>query len=176
MHKWFVNNIKFAPGQPKQPMKAASKAAESYGFSRQQTNDSMSSISISIMTPSEASELSQESFKGPERHVSFRQQPDESALTFSISLKSSNAASSYLICQTALFNPEWMRSQNSKLFRCSCSNCDELDYTCKFTNHHFLSYKPIETDMTFCSGSSKHFCTHHDWSTNMGDPCIFKGF
>ena len=142
MHKWFVNNIKFTSEQPMQPMKAANKTAESYAFSRQQTNESVSSMSISIMTPSEASELSQEGFEGPERHVSFRHQPDESELTFSISLKSSNAVSSYLICQTASFNPEWMQSQNSKLFHCSCGNCDELDYTCKAPNHYFLCNKP----------------------------------
>ncbi|KFY33108.1 hypothetical protein V495_08425 [Pseudogymnoascus sp. VKM F-4514 (FW-929)] len=148
MHDWFVTNIKFASDGPKQPKKTAGNikiasmrpkgpmpapgpvnAAGSYGFAMQQTNDSMSSLSISIVTPSEGSSLSEADFEGPERHVSFRKQSDEEELTFSISLKSSNIASAYLICPKASFNPEWMRSLDSKLFRCLCRNCVELDYT-----------------------------------------------
>lgn len=142
MHDWFVSNIKDAPEQPKQPKKAARRPAQPYatapyGFSRRETSESASSMSISIMTPSEASDLSEANFEGPDRNVSFSRQPDEEELTFSISLKSSNAASSYLICRRASFNPEWMRNQDSKLFHCCCTNCNELDYTRKFSINRF---------------------------------------
>lgn len=147
MHEWF-KSMKLSSAEPKKRKKPANRtlplyaaapyAAASYGFSRKKTNDSVSSMSISIMTPSEVSELSDADIEPLEREVSFRRQSDEEELTFSISLKSSNAASSYLICQAASFNPEWMRKQDSKLFHCSCGNCHELDYTCK-------PQTPIET-------------------------------
>ncbi|OBT69915.1 hypothetical protein VE03_00434 [Pseudogymnoascus sp. 23342-1-I1] len=129
MHEWFMSNIKYASEESKEPKKVVYKAAAPYGFTRKETTESVSSISISIMTPSEASEPSEADIETPERHVSFGQQPGEDGLTFSISLKPSTVASSYLICQTASFNPDWMRNQDSKLFHCSCKNCDELDYT-----------------------------------------------
>ncbi|KAL5345585.1 hypothetical protein ACLOAV_009339 [Pseudogymnoascus australis] len=133
MHEWFMTNIKLASGEPKEPKKAPYKFAVPYDFSRQQTNESMSSISISVMTPSEASEQPEEpsdaDIEGPERHVTFGKQSEEEKLTFSISLKPSNVASPCLICPTASFNSDWMRNQDSKLFRCSCKSCDELDYT-----------------------------------------------
>ncbi|OBT77855.1 hypothetical protein VF21_03261 [Pseudogymnoascus sp. 05NY08] len=137
MHEWF-KSMKVSSEEFKKPKKAANRtvplyaaapyATASYGFSRKKTNDSVSSMSISIMTPGD-SELSDAEIEPPERNVSFRRQSHENELTFSICLKSSNAASSYLICQAASFNPEWMRKQDSKLFRCSCGNYHELDYT-----------------------------------------------
>jgi hypothetical protein len=140
MHEWF-KSMKLSSEELEKTKKAASRtvplyaaapyAATSYGFSRKKTNDSVSSMSISINTPSEVSELSDADIEPLERDVSFGRQYDEEELTFSISLKSSNAASSYLICQAASFNPDWMRKQDSKLFRCSCGNYHELDYTCK---------------------------------------------
>ncbi|OBT90159.1 hypothetical protein VE02_00880 [Pseudogymnoascus sp. 03VT05] len=138
MHEWF-KSMKLSSEEFKKPKNAANRtvplyaaapyAAASYRFSRKQTDDSVSSMSISIMTPNEVSELSDAEIEPLERGVSFRRQSDEEELTFSISLKSSNAASSYLICQTTSFNPEWMRKQDSKLFHCSCGNYHELDYT-----------------------------------------------
>lgn len=153
---------------------AASKAAAAYGFSRRQTNDSASSMSISIMTPSETSELSEADFDDPERQVSFRRQHDEDELTFSISLKESNVASSHEVCSTASFNPEWMRSQDSELFCCSCGNCDGLDYTCKSPKPPFPLLELPEPNLIPSSGSCKHFRPHHGWSANMDDPCIFE--
>lgn len=144
MHEWF-KSMKLSSEELKKPKKAANRTvplyaaapyvAASYGFSRKKTNDSVSSMSISIITPSDDSELSDADIEPLERGVSFRRQSDEDELTFSISLKSPNAASSYLICQAASFNPEWMRKQDSKLFHCSCGNCHELDYTCKHQIH-----------------------------------------
>ncbi|KFY30143.1 hypothetical protein V494_08248 [Pseudogymnoascus sp. VKM F-4513 (FW-928)] len=136
MHEWFVTNIKFASEESKGPRKAAAaffrKPAAPSALYRQQTNDSVSSISISIDTPSESSgyseALSEADFEGPERHVSFRR-PDEEELTFSVSLKPENAASSYLICSAASLNPEWMRIQDSRLFHCSCGRSHNLDFT-----------------------------------------------
>lgn len=151
-----MTNIKLASEEPK-------KAP--YNFTRQQTNESVTSISISVMTPSEASEQPEEpsdaDIEDPERHVSFGRQSEEEELTFSIHLKPSNAASSYLLCPTASFNPDWMRNQDSKLFRCSCNNCNELDYTRK-PQHHFSYLNCPGLYLTLSSGACKHLCPHHN--------------
>lgn len=134
MHEWF-KSMKLSSEELKKPKKAANRpvphnAAASSGLSRKKTNESVSSMSIYI----EASELGDEDIRPSERHVSFRRQSEEKELTFSISLKTLNTASSYLICHTAAFNPEWMWKQDSKLFHCSCENYHELGYTYKPPN------------------------------------------
>jgi hypothetical protein len=107
--KWFLINIKNASEQHKEPTKADGEAAESKR-ARSET---------------------------AEPHISYRQQPDESDLTFSIFQTASNEASSRLICPRASFNLEWMRNQDSRLFRCFCNNHDELDYTRKTRSPYF---------------------------------------
>ena len=59
------------------------------------------------------------------------QEPKESELTFSVFLDLSSETSSRLLCPKATFNPEWLHTQGSHLFRCVCGNHDDLECTCK---------------------------------------------
>ena len=66
-----------------------------------------------------------------ELHASSEHQPDEPDLAFSVFPDPSSETPSYLSCLKATFNPEWLRTQGSRLFRCVCGSKDDLDYACK---------------------------------------------
>ncbi|CZR51265.1 uncharacterized protein PAC_01140 [Phialocephala subalpina] len=63
---------------------------------------------------------------GITRYKASPEQPQEQPeLTFSVVLDLSNDS----LCPKAGFNPEWLRTQGTRVFYCLCGNHDDLDYT-----------------------------------------------